>query len=70
MTALLWVAGFLSITGTPPFGTFMSEFTILNAAIDQAARIDVSFPSGSRLASGPNVPGVLAAAPTESGSSQ
>ncbi|MFH0922376.1 MAG: proton-conducting transporter membrane subunit [Fibrobacterota bacterium] len=33
-TGLLWMAGFFSITGTPPFGTFMSEFTIFKAAID------------------------------------
>lgn len=30
----LWIAGFLAITGTPPFGTFLSEFTILKAAMD------------------------------------
>ena len=27
--ASLWLAGFLAITGSPPFGTFLSEFTIL-----------------------------------------
>ena len=32
MTGLLWVAGFLAITGTPPFGPFLSKFTILKAA--------------------------------------
>ncbi len=31
----LWLAGFLIITGLPPFGLFFSEFTILKAAIDQ-----------------------------------
>jgi len=31
----LWVAGFLSITGSPPFGLFLSEFTILKTALDQ-----------------------------------
>ncbi len=31
----LWVLGFLAITGSPPFGPFLSEFTILKAAIDQ-----------------------------------
>lgn len=31
----LWVAGFLAITGSPPFGPFLSEFTILKAALDQ-----------------------------------
>lgn len=34
-TGLLWLAGFLAITGTPPFGPFFSEFTILKAAFDQ-----------------------------------
>ena len=29
----LLLAGFFAITGTPPFGVFLSEFTILNAAI-------------------------------------
>lgn len=31
----LWVAGFLAITGSPPFGPFLSEFTILRGALDQ-----------------------------------
>ena len=35
VTGALWIAGFLSITGSPPFGTFLSEFTILKAALDQ-----------------------------------
>lgn len=35
-TALLLVAGFLAITGTPPFGLFVSEVTILFAAIEGA----------------------------------
>lgn len=34
-SGILWIAGFLSITGTPPFGTFLSEFTILKAALDK-----------------------------------
>lgn len=34
ISGVLWVAGFLSITGSPPFGTFLSEFTILKAALD------------------------------------
>jgi hydrogenase-4 component F len=33
VTAVLWVAGFLAITGSPPFGLFISEFTILKAAL-------------------------------------
>ncbi|NLX13731.1 MAG: NADH dehydrogenase FAD-containing subunit, partial [Phycisphaerales bacterium] len=34
-TGLFWIAGLLAITGSPPFGVFLSEFTILKAAIDQ-----------------------------------
>lgn len=34
-SGILWVVGFLAITGTPPFGPFLSEFTILKAALDQ-----------------------------------
>jgi hydrogenase-4 component F len=32
-SAALLVAGFFAITGSPPFGPFLSEFTILNAAV-------------------------------------
>jgi hydrogenase-4 component F len=35
VSGMLWVAGFLAITGTPPFGSFLSELTILKAALDQ-----------------------------------
>ncbi len=35
LSSILWLAGFFAITGTPPFGTFLSEFTILKSAIDQ-----------------------------------
>jgi hydrogenase-4 component F len=35
LSGTLWVAGFLAITGAPPFGTFFSEFTILKSALDQ-----------------------------------
>ncbi|NMC50618.1 MAG: NADH dehydrogenase FAD-containing subunit, partial [Desulfovibrio sp.] len=34
VTGVLWVAGFLAITGSPPFGIFVSELTILEAALD------------------------------------
>jgi hydrogenase-4 component F len=34
-SALLWIAGILAITGTPPFGPFLSELTILKGALDQ-----------------------------------
>ncbi|MHB8077633.1 MAG: proton-conducting transporter transmembrane domain-containing protein, partial [Candidatus Krumholzibacteriia bacterium] len=33
VTGLLWFAGFLAITGSPPFGPFLSEFTILRGAL-------------------------------------
>jgi hydrogenase-4 component F len=33
-TGVLWIAGFLAIAGSPPFGPFLSEITILKAAID------------------------------------
>ena len=34
VSGVLWVAGFLAITGSPPFGLFLSELTILKAALD------------------------------------
>jgi hydrogenase-4 component F len=34
-SGMLWVAGLFAITGTPPFGSFLSELTILKAALDQ-----------------------------------
>lgn len=34
LTGLLWVAGFLAIAGSPPFGPFVSELTILKGVID------------------------------------
>jgi hydrogenase-4 component F len=33
-SGVLWVAGFLAITGSPPFGPFLSELLILKAALD------------------------------------
>ncbi len=35
VSGLLWILGFLAITGSPPFGPFLSEFAILKAALDQ-----------------------------------
>ncbi|HEY5505096.1 MAG TPA: proton-conducting transporter membrane subunit, partial [Sedimentisphaerales bacterium] len=35
ITGVLWIAGFLAISGIPPFGIFVSEFTIAKAMIDQ-----------------------------------
>lgn len=34
LTAMLWLAGALAIVGMPPFGTFLSELTILGAMLD------------------------------------
>ena len=34
-SAALFLAGFFAITGSPPFGPFFSEFTILRAALDR-----------------------------------
>ena len=34
MTGILWMAGFLAITGSPPFGLFISELTILKGILD------------------------------------
>ncbi len=35
LTGVLWLAGFLAIAGMPPFGLFLSEFSILRALLDQ-----------------------------------
>ena len=35
ITGILWTAGFLAILGTPPFGIFISEFTILRGMMQQ-----------------------------------
>lgn len=37
LTALLWTGGFLAIAGSPPFGLFVSEFSILKAMLAQGA---------------------------------
>ena len=34
-SGLMWVACLFAITGSPPFGLFLSEFIILKAAFDQ-----------------------------------
>lgn len=34
VTGALWIGGFLAITGTPPAGVFLSEFTILRGMAD------------------------------------
>ncbi len=35
LSAALWIAGFFAITGAPPFGSFLSELTILRAAMEK-----------------------------------
>lgn len=35
LTGLAWLAGFFAITGTPPFGVFLSEFAVARAAVEQ-----------------------------------
>ena len=34
LAGVLWVSGFLAITGTPPFGMFLSEMIILKGIVD------------------------------------
>jgi hydrogenase-4 component F len=34
VTGVLWLAGFLAIVGSPPFGPFLSELTILKGILD------------------------------------
>jgi hydrogenase-4 component F len=35
ISGILWMAGILAIAGFPPFGTFISEFTIFKATLEQ-----------------------------------
>ena len=35
VSGILWVVGLFAITGSPPFGPFLSEFTVLKGALDQ-----------------------------------
>jgi hydrogenase-4 component F len=35
----LWIAGLLAISGSPPFGPFLSEFTILHGALAQGRAV-------------------------------
>jgi hydrogenase-4 component F len=46
LSGTLFLAGFLAITGSPPFGPFVSEFAILNGAFD-AGRPAVGAPTSS-----------------------
>jgi hydrogenase-4 component F len=42
LTYALWMAGFLAIAGSPPFGLFVSEFSILLAMLQQGRAV-ISF---------------------------
>jgi len=39
VSGMLWVAGLFAITGSPPFAPFLSELTILKAALDQGRNL-------------------------------
>ena len=39
ITGVFWLAGFLAIVGSPPFGPFLSELTILKGMFDQGRPI-------------------------------
>jgi hydrogenase-4 component F len=41
ISAALFLAGFLAITGSPPFGPFFSEFTIMRAAVSEGRYVIV-----------------------------
>ena len=36
LSGALWIVGFLAITGSPPFALFLSEITVLKAALDHS----------------------------------
>lgn len=40
LTGALFLAAFLAITGSPPFGPFLSEFTILNATFSSGSYLE------------------------------
>ncbi|MGO9109355.1 MAG: proton-conducting transporter membrane subunit, partial [Thermoguttaceae bacterium] len=42
LSGALFLAGFLAISGSPPFGPFLSEFTIVSAAISRGQFIAAS----------------------------
>jgi hydrogenase-4 component F len=43
VTGVLWVVGLLAITGSPPFGAFVSEFAILKGIIDEGRYFSAVF---------------------------
>jgi len=49
ITGVLWLGGFLAISGMPPFGIFVSEFTIVKSMIEQG-RIGIAIAFLSLLA--------------------
>jgi hydrogenase-4 component F len=42
-SGILWLFGFLAITGSPPFSPFVSELTILRAALDRGDFVVAGF---------------------------
>ncbi len=42
VTGALWLAGLFAITGTPPFGLFISEWTILRAAVESGRMFEAA----------------------------
>ncbi|MDD4013659.1 MAG: proton-conducting transporter membrane subunit, partial [Candidatus Omnitrophica bacterium] len=40
VTGALWMAGFLAITGLPPFSIFLSKFVILKEAVDKGRMLE------------------------------
>jgi hydrogenase-4 component F len=59
VSGALFLAGFLAMTGSPPFGPFISEFSILNAAIGSGQYVTgalyVALLAVAFLAMGPTV---------------
>lgn len=43
VTGTLWIVGVLAITGSPPFGTFLSEFAVLKGMIDSHRPLVATF---------------------------
>jgi len=43
ISGALFLTGFIAITGSPPFGPFLSEFTILNGALGTGRYVTSGF---------------------------
>jgi len=80
ITGALWLAGLFAITGSPPFGTFLSELLILRGAVEQGRLWIAALYLGlltvifigmaatmTRMAQGPAPPTAETAEPRESG---